>query len=72
MNDAMVTLVHGGTAYVKVSEDEPETSERPAFSPGGARTFRTYRETSAEELESRDLLAPLIAKAQRARSHKST
>ena len=62
----MFALVYDDAVYMKFSEEEAATSERPAFSPRPGQTFRTFREISADELEDPARLAELARNAQRA------
>lgn len=62
----MFALVHGGAVYVKVTEEEAATSERPPFQPRPGQTMRTFRAVEADELDDRDALAALAAGARRA------
>ena len=67
-NGRMFALVYDEVVYMKVSDDEAKTSERPPFSPSPDRTFPTFREVTADELEDRAVLARLAEEAQRAAS----
>ncbi len=62
----MFALVYDGQVYIKVSDDEAARSERPVFSPQSGKTFPTFREVSADELEDAEALASLAARAQAA------
>jgi DNA transformation protein and related proteins len=59
----MFALVYGGVVYMKVTEDEAKISERAPFAPDGRRTFRTFREVSADEIDDPDMLASLAKNA---------
>lgn len=62
----MFALVYDETVYVKVSEEEARTSDRPPFRPRPNQTFPTFREVSADELESPQALRELAARGQAA------
>ena len=62
----MFALVYDETVYMKFTDEEADTSERPPFSPRPGQTFRTFREISADELENPEALAELARSAQRA------
>lgn len=62
----MLALAYDGVVYMKVSDEEAETSERRPFRPRLDRTFPSYREITADELENHDALASLVESAERA------
>jgi DNA transformation protein and related proteins len=62
----MFGIVYDDAVYMKVSEEEARTSERPPFQPNAKQTLRSYREVLADELEDRDALQEFAARAQRA------
>jgi DNA transformation protein len=62
----MFALVYDGAVYAKVTEAEASTSTRPPFRPRPGQTMRTFRAVGADELEDRDALAGLAARAQEA------
>ena len=65
-NGRMFALVYDEAVYMKVSDDEAETSERPPFRPNANQTIRSFREVDADELEDPDALAALLEEAERA------
>ncbi len=62
----MFGLVYDGTVYMKVTPEEAARSDRPPFQPDARRTFPTFRQVPADELEDRTALADLTKKAQQA------
>ncbi|HEX2195586.1 MAG TPA: TfoX/Sxy family protein [Actinomycetota bacterium] len=62
----MFALVYDETVYVKVSDEEANTSDRPPFRPRPNQTFPTFREVSADELEDQETLRDMAARAQAA------
>ncbi|MDQ4144556.1 MAG: TfoX/Sxy family protein [Actinomycetota bacterium] len=64
----MFALVYDGGVYVKTSEEEARTSQRPPFHPRAHQTFGSYRAVNADELEDPDVLRSLFETAQRAAS----
>lgn len=62
----MFALVYDGAVYMKVSDDEAATSERPPFRPRANQTFPTFREVPADALEDQAALQELARAAQEA------
>ena len=71
-DERMFAIVYNDAAYMKVSDEESATTDRPPFRPGGNRTFWSFREISASELEDRSTLAALAQKAQHAAGSSTT
>ncbi|HEX2058811.1 MAG TPA: TfoX/Sxy family protein [Actinomycetota bacterium] len=59
----MFAIVYDDAVYLKVSDDEAKTSDRPPFRPRPNQTFPTYREVSADELEDADTLREMAVRA---------
>jgi DNA transformation protein and related proteins len=64
--DTMFAIVYEESVYMKVSEAEASTSDRPPFKPRDSQTLWSYRSVTADELENRELLRGLAEKAQQA------
>lgn len=65
-NGRMFALVYDGVLYLKMSDEAPGISNRPAFTPRVGRTFPSFRTISAAELEDAGAIAALSRDAQQA------
>ena len=59
----MFAIVYDDDVYMKFDDEDLEMTARPPFRPRPNQTLWSFRAVNADELEDRDLLARLAAKA---------
>lgn len=59
----MFAIVYDEAVYMKVSDAEAKSSDRPPFKPREGQTLWSFRAVSADDLEDRDALRSLAAAA---------